>query len=129
MIGRWGNFFNVEAYGCETALPWRMEIMSDELGRMAAVHPTFLYESLWNFAGLILLLLYRRHKKFDGEIFLMYIGWYGLGRSWIEYLRVDSLPYNASFKISQIVAIVSFLTALVLIIINRRKVKNDEKIN
>ncbi len=125
MIGRWGNFFNVEAYGCETTLPWRMEIMSDELGRMAAVHPTFLYESLWNLVGLVLLLCYRRHKKFDGEIFLMYIGWYGLGRSWIEYLRVDSLPYNAGFKISQIVAIVSFVTAVVLIIINRRRVKKQ----
>ena len=123
LIGRWGNFVNAEAYGCETTLPWRMQLMSDEAGKMVCVHPTFLYESLWNLAGLIMLMIYRKHKKFDGELFLMYIMWYGLGRSWIEWLRVDSLPYSGGFKISQIVAVVSAAAAFVLIVINRKRRK------
>ena len=70
-----------------------------------------------------MLMIYRKHKKFDGEIFLMYIMWYGLGRSWIEWLRVDSLPYSGGFKISQIVAVVSAAAAFVLIVINRKRRK------
>lgn len=123
MIGRWGNFVNVEAYGAQTELPWRMQIMSKELGKIVCVHPTFLYESLWNFIGLIILLIYRKHKKFNGEIFFMYIAWYGIGRAWIEQLRVDSLPYSGGFKISQIVAVLSAAAAAAMIVIFRRRRK------
>ena len=112
VIGRWGNFVNVEAFGSRTMLPWRMEIFSNELNGMVSVHPTFLYESLWNLAGFIGLFLYRKRKRFEGEIILLYVAWYGVGRSWIEQLRVDSLPYNASFKISQIVGIVTAIAAV-----------------
>ncbi|MDD3765601.1 MAG: prolipoprotein diacylglyceryl transferase [Eubacteriales bacterium] len=121
IIGRWGNFVNVEAYGSETNLPWRMEIFSDELSKMVSVHPTFLYESIWNLIGFIGLLIYRNKKKFEGEIVLLYIAWYGIGRSWIEQLRVDSLPYDASFKISQIVGIVTAAFAIYLIYKGRKK--------
>jgi len=120
-IGRWGNFVNAEAYGSKTLLPWRMEIYSEELGAMASVHPTFLYESLWNVTGLLFLLFYKRRKKFEGELFLIYVAWYGLGRSWIEQLRVDSLPYGASFKVSQIFAIITAAAAICAIVYNRRK--------
>ncbi|MCK9478163.1 MAG: prolipoprotein diacylglyceryl transferase [Firmicutes bacterium] len=122
-IGRFGNFVNVEAYGSQTALPWRMEIYSDELGALISVHPTFLYESLWNVAGLIMLLMYRGKKKFEGELFLLYVAWYGIGRAWVEQLRVDSLPYGASFKVSQIFAIVTAVAAVFGIIYNRYKIK------
>lgn len=122
IIGRWGNFVNVEAFGSETNLPWRMQIYSSELGEFISVHPTFLYESLWNIAGFAGLFIYRRKKKFEGEIFLLYTAWYGIGRSWIEQLRVDSLPYDASFKVSQILAIITAIAATALIVTNRRKI-------
>lgn len=125
IIGRWGNFVNVEAYGSITDLPWRMEILNRELGKTICVHPTFLYESLWNLIGFIAVLLYRRHKKFNGEIFLIYITWYGLGRMWIEQLRVDSLPYNADYKISQIVAVITAIIGIFLIILNRKREKKN----
>ena len=128
IIGRWGNFVNVEAYGSETNLPWRMEIMNVEAGRLMSVHPTFLYESLWNLAGFIGLLIYRKHKKFDGEIFLLYATWYGLGRMWIEQLRVDSLPYSANFKISQIVAVFSALIGLTILTYFYNKIKKERNI-
>lgn len=124
MIGRWGNFVNAEAYGIPTDLPWRMEVM--EGSELIAVHPTFLYESLWNLIGFIILFCYRKHKKFSGEIFLMYIAWYGLGRSWIEALRADSLPYGADFKISQIVAVLSVIAAVVIWIYLYRKAKTAQ---
>ncbi len=127
-IGRWGNFINVEAYGSQTSLPWRMEIYSPEIGGFINVHPTFLYESLWNILGLAFLYLYQNKKKFDGELFLMYIAWYGMGRSWVEQLRVDSLPYEASFKVSQIFAIITAALSIYLIVHIRRKktVKNKK---
>jgi len=125
IIGRWGNFMNVEAFGSETNLPWRMEIYNKEVSRIMSVHPTFLYESLWNLVGFLLLFYYRKYKKFEGEVFLLYVTWYGLGRMWIEQLRVDSLPYSASFKISQIVAVVTAIVGIVLIVRNRKKRLND----
>jgi phosphatidylglycerol:prolipoprotein diacylglycerol transferase len=119
-VGRWGNFVNAEAYGSETSLPWRMELFSAELNQMVAVHPTFLYESLWNAVGFAGLLLYRKHKKFEGEVFLLYTTWYGIGRAWIEHLRVDSLPYGADFKISQIVAVTAAILGTALIAYHRK---------
>lgn len=115
-IGRWGNFMNAEAYGSETALPWRMWIESVGM----AVHPTFLYESLWNAVGFLGLYLYRRHKKFEGELFLLYVTWYGLGRAWIEGLRTDSL-YIGSIRVSQLVAVLSVIGGLATLLILRRK--------
>lgn len=112
-VGRWGNFVNAEAYGGETTLPWRMGVDGLE------VHPTFLYESLWNVAGLVLVLLILwRWRKFDGQIFLTYVLWYGLGRTWIEGLRSDSLYlfglrlFGAPIRVSQLVAALSALVAL-----------------
>lgn len=90
-IGRWGNFMNREAFGSETTLLWRMRLMLEN-GDYIEVHPTFLYESLWNLAGiLILVLLITPHRKFDGQNTWSYFLWYGLGRVWIEGLRTDSL--------------------------------------
>lgn len=121
-IGRFGNFVNREAYGSETMLPWRMQIV-DNLGRVITVHPTFLYEFLWNLCGIIFLSVYKGRKKFQGEIFWMYVFWYGLGRLWIEQLRVDSLPYGAPFKISQIVAVISIIISTYFIVKWRKSSK------
>ncbi|MDR0839177.1 MAG: prolipoprotein diacylglyceryl transferase [Oscillospiraceae bacterium] len=90
-IGRWGNFVNREAFGSATSMPWRMGLEYSN-GVTVYVHPTFLYESLWNALGLLLLHIYsKKRKSYDGKIFLLYLLWYGLGRVWIEGLRTDSL--------------------------------------
>lgn len=102
-IGRWGNFVNQEAFGAPTSLPWRMELFSEAENAYVAVHPTFLYESLWNLAGFFLLLCLRRKKPFEGFLFAAYLLWYGLGRVWIEGLRSDSL-YLGPLRVSQWVA-------------------------
>ncbi len=122
-LGRWGNFMNAEAYGYETDLPWRMYV--EDIGM--AVHPTFLYESLWNFIGFLILFFYRRHKNFGGEIFFMYIVWYGVGRTLIEGLRSDSL-YIAStgIRTSQLVAVIMVVTGLAVICINRYRLHNKK---
>lgn len=134
-VGRWGNFFNQEAFGSNTTLPWGMMSQSTityiagvcddyalRTGKMLdyylPVHPCFLYESLWCLVGFILLHLYYKHRKFDGEVFLMYAGWYGLGRFFIEGLRTDSL-YLMNIRISQLVAGTCVLASVVLIIIFR----------
>ena len=91
-VGRWGNFVNQEAFGGLTDLPWRMGLTIG--GNYVEVHPTFLYESVWNVIGFFLLwLIARRWRKFDGQIFLSYIAWYGFGRGIIEGLRTDSLYF------------------------------------
>ena len=123
-IGRWGNFVNKEAYGRETTLPWRMEIYDAIQQQILAVHPTFFYESFWNLIGFILLFIYRKQKKFEGEIFLMYITWYGSGRFWIEGLRTDSL-YIGVFRVSQIVAFFSVVVGLGLIWYFRKNQKTN----
>ena len=120
IVGRWGNFVNAEAHGGETSLPWRMYIA--EINQ--SVHPTFLYESLWNLVGFVLLLLYRKRKKFEGEIFLMYVAWYGIGRAFIEGLRTDSLYIaHTGIRTSQLLAVLTVLASVCLIIYNRRKNK------
>ncbi|MEG2118450.1 MAG: prolipoprotein diacylglyceryl transferase, partial [Clostridia bacterium] len=99
IIGRWGNFINAEAYGWSAGvekLPWRMTVgnvyIDDVIHpEIQFVHPTFLYESLWNLIGFIIIQIFYKHKKKDGQILLMYVGWYGLGRGLIELLRTDSL--------------------------------------
>lgn len=148
IMGRWGNFFNREAFGEYTDSIFAMCIPVDyfssnsnlnglvESGvitqKMAenvvtidgmhwiSVHPTFLYESLWNLALLIIILIYRKHKKFDGELFLMYLWGYGLGRVWIEGLRTDSLMIaGLNLRISQAVAAACVLAASIVLVKKR----------
>ena len=133
-IGRWGNFCNGEAYGSATYLPWRMcsdnfawslkskglidnETFLDMLNGTAGVHPTFLYESLWNILGFILINLLYKKKRFDGQIALMYITWYGLGRTFIELLRTDSLTTGGSIRISSLIGLLCFLIGGALLIV------------
>ena len=142
MIGRWGNFFNREAFGEYTdwLLAMRLPVDavrgSDITGLMREhmetvegvsyiqVHPTFLYESLWCLLIFILMLLYRRHKKFDGEVFLLYLAGYGFGRFWIERLRTDQLLLpGIEFPVSQLLAGVLVLLSVALIFFNRRKAR------
>lgn len=118
ICGRWGNFVNAEAYGSETMLPWRMQLL--DVGIM--VHPTFLYESLWNLGVFTILVLRRKKMTFDGEAFLSYIMLYGLGRLWIEGLRTDSL-YLGPVRISQIVALCCVICGLILFIYCKNKTK------
>ncbi|MBQ6000531.1 MAG: prolipoprotein diacylglyceryl transferase [Clostridia bacterium] len=110
-IGRWGNFVNQEAFGRETALPWRMELLIN--GVRTCVHPTFLYESLWDFAGLLLLVWVFYHCRAEGETTCLYFFWYGVGRFFIEGLRTDSL-YLGSFRISQLVSVALCIAAVAL---------------
>lgn len=113
-IGRWGNFMNAEAFGGETSLPWGMSINGG-----APVHPTFLYESLWNVIGFLLAYLYlRKFKKEHGEIFFFYLAWYGAGRTWIEGLRTDSLWWG-NFRVSQVLAAITCVIGVILIILVR----------
>ena len=117
-VGRWGNFFNREAYGTQTSAPWRMGLT---VGTSTVfVHPAFLYESLWNIAGLILLHIFskKRERSFYGQYFLLYVAWYGFGRYMIEGLRTDSLFIysGADIRISQLLAALSFSVAVVLLI-------------
>ncbi len=137
LIGRWGNFVNVEAYGSSCTLPWRMGIhVPDPRFEDAAqmqiwskeiyVHPTFLYESLWNLLGFAIANIIYKKKRFDGQIFFFYIGWYGFGRMFIEQLRTDSLYIgNTGLRVSQLVAFLTFLTGAVmsvyLCIVSRKK--------
>lgn len=117
-IGRWGNFVNAEAYGGPTDLSWGMSIDG-----AAAVHPTFLYESVWNLVGFIALHFYSKKRKFPGEMALLYVAWYGLGRAWIEGLRTDSL-YIGTLRVSQVLAAISCIVAVALMVrkYNRLKV-------
>ena len=108
-VGRWGNFFNREAHGSVTDCFLRMGLI--EGGRQIYVHPTFLYESVWNLIGLLLLHFLSKKRKFDGQVFLYYLAWYGLGRAFIEGLRTDSL-YIGSFRVSQLLAAVTCLVSV-----------------
>jgi phosphatidylglycerol:prolipoprotein diacylglycerol transferase len=115
-IGRWGNFCNGEAFGSETGIFIRMQLTNALTGHQTVcVHPTFLYESLWNIIGFILLNIFYNRRKFDGQIVLGYFAWYGFGRMFIEGLRTDSL-YVGPFRISQVVGLVSFIAATAVMI-------------
>lgn len=140
MIGRWGNFFNREAFGEYTDGPLAMrlpldavrssdvtELMRENMETVKGVsyiqaHPTYLYESLWCLMVLCILLVYRRHKRFDGEVFLMYVFGYGLGRVWIEGLRTDQLLIpNTQIPVSQLLAGSAIIVSAGLIFWCRRK--------
>lgn len=111
-IGRWGNFINREAHGGITDSFLRMGL-EDAYGVVTYYHPTFLYESIWNFAGFLALHFYSKRRKFDGEIFTLYVAWYGLGRAIIEGLRTDSLYlFSTGIRVSQLLAAVSCLVAV-----------------
>ncbi|MDE6943704.1 MAG: prolipoprotein diacylglyceryl transferase [Lachnospiraceae bacterium] len=130
IIGRWGNFMNREVFGeyTDSLLAMRLPIdavRSSDISESIAshiiegtnyiqVHPTFLYEGLWNLALLLFMLVYRQHKKFQGEMWLLYLGGYGLGRAWIEGIRTDTLfiPHT-TIAVSQVLAAVLFVAALI----------------
>lgn len=141
-IGRWGNFCNGEAYGTPTALPWRMcsdsfaqrlygmglidaETARQMLDGTLGVHPTFLYESLWNVIGFVLINLVYKKKRFDGQILLMYVTWYGFGRMFIELLRTDSLTNGNNIRVSSLLGLLSFVVggALLLYLFIKNKGK------
>lgn len=157
IMGRWGNFFNREAFGSYTDSLFAMAIPADWFGgknyllsrvnngnitqemldhvqmfdgkEFIQVHPTFLYESLWNLALLLLIFSYRRKKKFDGELFAYYVWGYGLGRVWIEALRTDSLMlWGLNFKASQLLAAICVIGASVFIVYKRIKISRIEKV-
>ncbi len=132
-VGRWGNFVNQEAFGTNTTLPWGMysegtrDYLTGAKAALAAegvavdpslpVHPTFLYESIWCLLGFLLLFFLLKKRRFHGQMFLTYVIWYGLGRYWIEGLRTDSLLItNTTLRFSQMVALVSVATAVVLMV-------------
>jgi len=115
-IGRWGNFVNAEAFGRETTLPWRMGIQNIYHIDTIYVHPTFLYESLWNILGFIIINASYKHKRFNGQPLFMYVSWYGFGRMLIESLRTDSL-YVGPFRISQVIGLVTFIVGIICLIV------------
>ena len=114
-IGRWGNFINREAFGAETDSFLRMGLLNRITGTYTYYHPTFLYESLWNACGFVLLHFLTPKRKYDGQLALCYVAWYGLGRALIEGLRTDSL-YLGPIRVSQLLAAVSCLAAVGLLI-------------
>ena len=115
-VGRWGNYINQEAFGRPTDLPWG--IMVDGI----KVHPTFLYESLWNFGVFFLLLRYDREKKFEGELLVLYAVLYSVGRFFIEGLRTDSLMIGP-FRTAQFISILIILVGFFIIYRERNKRK------
>ena len=122
-IGRWGNFLNREAFGRETDIFCRMGLTMPGQNPIY-VHPTFLYESLWNFVGFLALHFYFKHhrRKFDGEIMLLSVAWYGLGRAMIEGLRTDSLYLGGTgIRVSQLLAAASCVLAVVLLVVFLRR--------
>lgn len=145
MLGRWGNFFNREAFGEYTDSLFAMRLPLDavrsgdvtELMRehvqmidgvsYIQVHPTFLYESLWCCVVFCFLMFYRKHKKYEGELFLLYLLGYGLGRVWIEGLRTDQLIIpGVGLPVSQVLAGVLVIVTAVMLIILRKKYKKRD---
>ncbi|MDD2956127.1 MAG: prolipoprotein diacylglyceryl transferase [Oscillospiraceae bacterium] len=144
-IGRWGNFVNGEAFGSATTLPWRMTSAYENgawltkmqeylaglpeetlaaLGDQAGVHPTFFYESIWCILGFFFLAWLTKRRRFDGELLLVYAAWYGAERAVVEGLRTDSLMLG-NLRISQFVAIVTALAALVALFIIRSRIRSS----
>lgn len=139
-LGRWGNFFNGEAHGGIVSAQSPLYFLRMRLnrpynipgwvpGEFAEVHPTFLYESLWNVLGFVIIniLWNKGKKKFDGEVGLWYVAWYGFGRMFIEELRTDSLGNGDNFRISQVLALVSMLVAVGIIVWRRTVISKNAK--
>ena len=128
-LGRWGNFFNREAYGAETDFFLRMGLMLTPDRYMSTemlyYHPTFLYESVWNLVGFLVLHFVSKRRQYDGQVALGYVVWYGLGRAWIEGLRTDSL-YWGDFRVSQMLAVMSCAAAAIVLIVMALR-KHDPK--
>ena len=121
-IGRWGNFFNREAFGGETESILRMGLYNAYTGVTTYHHPTFLYESVWNGIGFVLLHFLSKKRRYDGQIALSYAAWYGLGRAMIEGLRTDSLYIpGTAIRISQLLAVMSCAAAVILLVYNAMK--------
>lgn len=130
ILGRWGNFMNREAFGAETEIFCRMGLTAPD-GTTIFVHPTFLYESLWNLVGLIFLIVWtnKGKRRYDGQCLLIYFLWYGAGRSWIEGLRTDSLYIGSSnIRVSQALSIALALIALAVLIAESRRPHPPEKL-
>ena len=115
--GRWGNFFNREAFGAPTESFLRMGLYNSYTGTVEYYHPTFLYESAWNLCGFVLLHFLSKKRRYDGQIALGYAAWYGLGRAMIEGLRMDSLWWGP-FRVSQLLAAVSCVAAVTALLVN-----------
>ncbi|MFS0655193.1 prolipoprotein diacylglyceryl transferase [Bacillus sp. 179-C3.3 HS] len=126
-IGRWGNFINQEAHGEAVSRTFLENLHLPEfiINQMyidgTYYHPTFLYESLWNFAGVVILLLLRRTSLRRGEIFLSYLIWYSIGRFFIEGMRTDSLMLTENLRMAQMISITIFVVSILLIVIRRLK--------
>jgi len=126
-VGRWGNFMNREAFGSETTLPWRMRLWTST-SEFIEVHPTFLYESIWNFIGLLLIVfVISKARTFDGENACFYFIWYGLGRSMIEGLRTDSLYlfdvtlFGQPVRVSQALSFTLVIAAFAILLVQKRR--------
>lgn len=126
-IGRWGNFFNREAFGAVTESFLRMGLENAATGTVTYHHPTFLYESVWNAAGFVALHFLSKRRQYDGQIALGYAAWYGLGRTFIEGLRTDSL-YWGSFRVSQMLAAISCVVAVSILIWQAFRPHDREKL-
>ena len=126
-IGRWGNFFNREAFGAETDIFIKMGLYNSVTGQVEYHHPTFLYESLWNAVGFVALHFLSKIRRYDGQIALGYVAWYGLGRTIIEGLRTDSLYWGA-FRVSQLLAAISCLAAAAALLILAMKPHDPNKL-
>jgi len=128
-IGRWGNFFNREAFGEETDSFLRMGLLNSSTGQVEYHHPTFLYESVWNAIGFVLLHFLSKKRKYDGQIALGYCAWYGLGRAIIEGLRTDSLYIgNTNLRVSQLLAALSCVVAVAVLLFMTFKRHNRENL-
>ncbi len=130
IIGRWGNFMNREAFGAETDVFCRMGLISPD-GTTIYVHPTFLYESLWNLVCLIFLAVWVKagKRRYDGQCILIYFFWYGIGRAWIEGLRTDSLYIGSTgIRVSQALSMALALISFILLVVNARRQHKPEEL-
>ncbi len=124
IIGRWGNFVNIEVYGIETNLPWAMGIGYYTEGASELVHPLFLYEILWNIIGLVLIYGYLDYRKFKGEVFMWYMAWYGLGRGLMEPLRDPTFNLELfGVRIMMVLAFAICIAAVAVIVVFRIRSK------
>ena len=122
-IGRWGNFINQEAYGVPTTLPWAIEVNG------SMVHPTFLYESLWNIVVFAILIYFSKKKQYPGQVFLMYLTLYSVGRFFVEGLRIDSLMIG-SLRMAQVISILIVIISMLLMkMLRNRNILIYSKIN